>query len=108
MAPVQGMPPKNGQRMLPTPSASNSESGSCLVPAIASATTAERSDSMAPRSAMAMAAGNSARKVASVNGRAPPLCQGRTGSGGGGRAAGDPAPTEEGEETGAQGRPPQR
>src|SRR2546430_15789565 len=90
MAPVQGMPPKNGQRMLPTPSASNSESGSCLVPAIASATTAERSDSMAPRSAMAMAAGNSARKVASVNGRAPPLWPG--GDGSGGRGGGDVAP----------------
>ena len=52
IAPVAGMPPKNGVTMLPTPSASSSASGSCRVRAMPSATTADSSDSMAPSMAM--------------------------------------------------------
>src|SRR6266436_1014864 len=62
MAPVAAMPPKNGQTTFPTPSARSSASGSCLVPAMPSATTAERSDSMAPSTAMASADGSNGER----------------------------------------------
>ena len=58
MAPVAGMPPKNGVTMLPMPSASSSASGSCRVPAIPSAITADSSDSMPPSMATAKAPAN--------------------------------------------------
>jgi hypothetical protein len=86
MAPVAGMPPKNGPIMLPTPCASSSASGSWRVRAMPSATTAERSDSMAPSMATAKAPGRMARRVASENSSGTPpgpgCSQGRRGRGG--------------------------
>jgi hypothetical protein len=64
MAPVAAKPPKNGATTLPAPSARSSASGSCRVPVIPSDTTAQSSDSIAPRSAMAKALGTSMRMVA--------------------------------------------
>ena len=65
-APVAAMPPKKGATMLPSPRPMSSASGSCRVPVMPSATTAESSDSMAPSIAIAKAAGRSSRNVASV------------------------------------------
>jgi len=73
MAPVAGMPPKKGVMMLPTPNASSSASGSWRVRAIPSATTAERSDSMAPSMATAKALGSSMRTVARLRPMGWPL-----------------------------------
>ncbi|MFT3915001.1 MAG: hypothetical protein QM704_13055 [Anaeromyxobacteraceae bacterium] len=86
MAPVAGMPPKNGAITLPTPWASSSASGSCRVRAMPSATTAERSDSIAPSIAMAKALPRRARNVArsqvSASPAGPAASQGSIGSGG--------------------------
>lgn len=61
IAPVAAMPPKNGATRFPTPCATSSASGSCLVPIMPSATTAQSSDSIAPSMAIAAALGMSAR-----------------------------------------------
>ena len=61
MAPVAAKPPKKGATMLPMPCATSSPSGSCLVPAMPSETTADRSDSIAPSIAIVNAEGSSAR-----------------------------------------------
>ena len=60
-APVAAMPPKNGATMLPMPSATSSEFGSCFVSVMPSAMTADSSDSIAPSIAIANAAGSSSR-----------------------------------------------
>jgi hypothetical protein len=65
IAPVAGMPPKKGVSRLPMPRAINSESGSCRVRAMPSATTAESSDSMAASIAMVKALGSRLRKTSS-------------------------------------------
>ena len=58
IAPVAGMPPKIGAKMLATPWANSSALERCLVPTILSATTAERSDSIDERTAIVMASGS--------------------------------------------------
>ena len=63
IAPVAGMPPKNGVTTLAMPSASSSASGSWRVPAMPSAITADSSDSMPPSIATANAPDSSARSV---------------------------------------------
>ncbi len=80
-APVAAMPPKNGAAMLPRPSATSSAFGSCFLPVIASAMTAESSDSMAPSIAMASAGDMSSRTRARDM---PPPAHGSMGSGGAG------------------------
>ncbi len=60
-APVAAMPPKTGATMLPTPRATSSAFGSCLVPVKPSAMTAESSDSIAPSIAIANAEGKRSR-----------------------------------------------
>ena len=87
-APVAAMPPKNGHRMLPMPSAISSEFGSWRVPLMPSATTAAISDSIAPSIAIANADGSSSRIDLQVERerRMPgsAICHGTTGSGGSG------------------------
>ncbi len=72
MAPVAGMPPKNGVTTLPTPSAISSASGSCRVPAIPSAITADSSDSIPPSMATANAPDDRSRSVCHDSVSAPP------------------------------------
>src|SRR4051812_21283696 len=81
MAPVAGIPPKSGETMLAIPCATSSMLLRCRPPIMPSATTAESSDSIAPRAAMANAGPASSRMVASDTGG-----DGRAGGGGGGRA----------------------
>ena len=57
MAPVAGSPPKSGERIFAIPWPISSLFESCFAPIIPSATTAERSDSMAARTAMETAVG---------------------------------------------------
>ncbi len=63
-APVAAMPPKRGATRLPMPRPTSSELGSCFVPVMPSAMTAESSDSIAPSIAMATADGTSSRTSA--------------------------------------------
>ncbi len=88
IAPVAGMPPRNGVTTLAMPSASSSASGSWRVPAMPSAITADSSDSMPPSMATANAPDISACSVAKVSSNgAPPgpaACQGSIGNGGSG------------------------
>ena len=65
MAPVAGMPPKSGEAMLATPCATSSMLERWRPPIMPSATTAERSDSIAPSAAMANAGPTSSRSSAS-------------------------------------------
>ena len=65
IAPVAGIPPKSGEAMLATPCATSSMLERCRPPIMPSATTAERSDSIAPRAAMAKAGPTSSRASAS-------------------------------------------
>ena len=51
IAPVAGMPPKSGLQMLAMPCAISSVLDRCLMPVMPSATTADRSDSIAPKRA---------------------------------------------------------
>jgi hypothetical protein len=60
-APVAAMPPKNGHTRFAMPSPISSEFGSCSVPLMPSATTADISDSIAPRIAIANADGRRSR-----------------------------------------------
>ena len=69
-APVAAIPPKIGAMMLPMPSPTSSELGSCFVPVMPSAMTAESSDSIAPSIAIANADGKSSRTRPNVS--APP------------------------------------
>ena len=78
-APVAAMPPKNGATMLPIPRPTSSAFGSCFLPVIASAMTAESSDSMAPSMAMASAGENKSLALPSV---IPPEPHGSIGIGG--------------------------
>ncbi len=55
IAAVAVMPPNSGATRLPMPWPINSALGSCLLPLMPSATTAQSSDSMAPSMAMAKA-----------------------------------------------------
>ncbi len=64
IAPVAGMPPNSGETMLATPWATSSMFDRCRPPIMPSATTAESSDSMAPRAAMASAGPTSSRSSA--------------------------------------------
>src|SRR5258708_3357353 len=73
MAPVAAIPPKNGQRILLTPRATSSASGSCLVWAIPSATVADKSDSIAPSIAIAKADENNCRNVETASGSGVPF-----------------------------------
>ncbi len=86
IAPVAAMPPKKGATRLPRPWATSSASGSWRRRIMASATTAESSDSIAPRKAIAMADGTRARRRAKSKPSGwpsgPGRCQGRRGSGG--------------------------
>ena len=66
-APVAAIPPKIGAMMLPMPSPTSSELGSCFVPVMPSAMTAESSDSIAPSIAIANAAGKSSRTRPNVS-----------------------------------------
>ncbi len=61
MVPVTQKPPKSAEPTLAQPCAMSSALGRCCVPAIPSATTAERSDSMAPSSVKLTAHGSAAR-----------------------------------------------
>src|SRR5208283_4185702 len=61
IAPVQHRPPKRAEPMLAKPCAASSQFERWRRPVMPSATTAESSDSMPPRSAMAMAEGRSSR-----------------------------------------------
>jgi hypothetical protein len=70
-APVAAMPPKNGARMLPSPRPTSSALGSCFLPVMPSAMTAERSDSIAPSIAIANAAHRARGRVAERERRAP-------------------------------------
>ena len=71
MAPVAGMPPKSGEAMLATPCATSSMLERWRPPIMPSATTAESSDSIAPRAAMVNAGPTSSRTSASeTEGRA--------------------------------------
>ena len=63
-APVAAMPPKNGATMLPIPRPTSSAFGSCFLPVMASAMTADSSDSMAPSMAMASAGENEIARLA--------------------------------------------
>ena len=54
-APVAAMPPKKGATRLPMPRPTSSALGSCRLPVMPSAMTAESRDSMAPSMAMAKA-----------------------------------------------------
>src|SRR6185295_10434262 len=58
--PVTQMPPNRIETILPTPCALSSQFDRCLRPVMPSATTADKSDSMAPSSAIAMPSGNTA------------------------------------------------
>ena len=80
-APVAAMPPKKGARMLPRPRPISSASGSWRLPVMPSATTADKSDSIAPSIAIVNAAGRSARIVAKSR---VPAVHGHCGSGGSG------------------------
>jgi len=80
MAPVAAMPRRRGTRRFRR-EREQLASGSCLVPAMPSATTAERSDSIAPSTAIARAEGNSTRKVCRWRGRSGPSVHGFTGEG---------------------------
>jgi len=55
IAPVAGIPPNNGVTIFAVPCAINSIFDRCLPPIIPSATTAERRDSIAARSAIVVA-----------------------------------------------------
>jgi hypothetical protein len=70
-APVAAIPPKNGATMLPIAEPTSSALGSCFVPVMPSAMTAERSDSIAPSIAIANAAGKSSRTSAKERVPAP-------------------------------------
>ena len=67
MAPVTGMPPKNGTMMFAAPCAMSSVLELCLSPVTPSATVADSSDSMAPSIAMVNAGGSSSRIVSRLN-----------------------------------------
>jgi len=58
MAPVAGIPPKSGVMILAVPCAINSVFESCLSPITPSATVADKRDSIAPSTAMVIAAGS--------------------------------------------------
>src|SRR5581483_3853299 len=58
IAPVAGMPPKSGEAILATPWATNSKLDLWRPPIMPSATTADNSDSIAAKSATAVADGN--------------------------------------------------
>ena len=60
IAPVAGIPPKNTEAMLPRPCATSSALGLWRESIIVSATTQERSDSMAAKMAMVKASGKTA------------------------------------------------
>ena len=64
MAPVAGMPPKNGTTILAMPWAISSWLESCLSPIIWSAATAHSSDSIAPSRAMVKAGASSSETLA--------------------------------------------
>ena len=81
-APVAAMPPKNGATMLARPWPTSSASGSCRLPVMPSAMTAERSDSIAPSMAIANAEGRSFSTRRKVNGPSPHGSCGSGGSGG--------------------------
>ena len=59
IAPVAGIPPKNGTTIFPIPCEMSSLLELCLVPVIPSATTAESNDSIAPNIAIVNADGKS-------------------------------------------------
>ena len=63
MAPVTGIPPKNGTTMLAAPCAMSSVLELWRSPVTPSATVAESSDSMAPSMAMVKAGGSRPRMV---------------------------------------------
>jgi hypothetical protein len=60
IAPVAGIPPNKGEAMLATPCATSSQLERWRVPAMPSAITAERSDSIAASSAIVNASGSTA------------------------------------------------
>ncbi len=67
MAPVAGIPPKNGVTMLATPCATSSMFELCRLPITPSATVADNRDSIAPSMAMVNAEGNSMRMLSRLN-----------------------------------------
>ena len=60
MAPVAGIPPTRPDAMLPAPCAISSIFERCLLPIMASATTHDKSDSIAARTAIVNAFGSNA------------------------------------------------
>ena len=59
IAPVAGMPPNKGEAIFAIPCETNSMFESCFEPIIPSATTADKSDSIAASTAIEIAVGNS-------------------------------------------------
>ena len=81
---------RTAPRGCPTPCAISSTSGSCLWPVMPSATTADRSDSIAPSIAMAKAEGARARMRSKLRPIGSPFADGQVpGQDGEGRLAGD-------------------
>ena len=73
MAPVTGMPPKNGTTRLAAPWATSSVLESCLSPVMPSTTVADSSDSMAPSTAITIAVGSSASTACGSSAIAKPV-----------------------------------
>ena len=68
IAPVAGIPPKNGVIIFATPCAISSEFELCFAPVTPSATVAESSDSIAHKMAIVNADGNSIRILSKLSG----------------------------------------